>query len=98
LAGIGIATIRDYDSLTVTDASGSRRPLAAPRGDLVVIDLAAEGNYVAIRPSGTEPKVKCYISTYHPAELLHDLTTTQEEMAERIRKLSDEFRRLAAAV
>ena len=37
---------------------------------MVMLDLATEGNYVAVRPSGTEPKVKFYMFTYEPAEQL----------------------------
>ena len=33
-----------------------RNPHLDRKGDLVILDLAAEGNYVACRPSGTEPK------------------------------------------
>ena len=41
-------------------------PLDAPKGDMVIFDLAAEGNYLAVRPSGTEPKVKIYLFAYDP--------------------------------
>ena len=34
----------------------------------MILDLAAEGNYVACRPSGTEPKIKFYMFTYTPPE------------------------------
>ena len=37
-----------------------------PRGDMVILDLETEGNYLAVRPSGTEPKVKIYLFAYDP--------------------------------
>ena len=40
---------------------------------MVILDLAETGNYVAVRPSGTEPKVKFYMFAYTPAEQLADL-------------------------
>ena len=49
--------------------NGARQPsspLDAPNGDMVILDLEAEGNYVAVRPSGTEPKVKIYLFAYDP--------------------------------
>ena len=33
---------------------------------MVIIDLDEEGNYVAARPSGTEPKIKFYMFTFVP--------------------------------
>ena len=33
---------------------------------MVILDLEAEGNYLAVRPSGTEPKVKIYLFAYDP--------------------------------
>ena len=44
---------------------------------MVMLDLAAEGTYVAVRPSGTEPKVKYYMFTYEPAEQLANLEDTK---------------------
>ncbi|MGE3780138.1 MAG: phospho-sugar mutase, partial [Pirellulaceae bacterium] len=98
LAGLPVVSVRDYGQQTVRDAAGNQRRLEAPRGDMVVIDLEAAGNYVAVRPSGTEPKVKFYIFTYVPAELLHDLDTARSSMAVRIGQLSEELKAMAAAV
>jgi phosphoglucomutase/phosphomannomutase len=98
LAGLRVAAVRDYGALTITQGTGGPRPLDAPRGDMIILELEATGNYVAVRPSGTEPKVKMYLFTFVAAEQLHDLPAAQAAMAERIRLLSDEFRALAATV
>lgn len=98
LGGLNVTALRDYESLTITEESGQKRPLDAPRGDMIILDLEAEGNHVAIRPSGTEPKVKFYIFTFMPAELLHDLEATKAQMAERIRLIAEELKAEAAAV
>ncbi len=60
LGGIAVAAVRDYEALQTIHADGKKTPLSAPAGNMVVLDLASEGNYVAVRPSGTEPKVKFY--------------------------------------
>jgi phosphomannomutase len=73
LAGLAVTQIRDYQHLTVHEPGGTPRPLDGPRGDMVMLDLEAAGTYVAVRPSGTEPKVKYYMFTYEPAELLANL-------------------------
>ena len=59
-------------------------PLSGPTGDLVMLDLAADGNYVAVRPSGTEPLVKFYMFAYQPPEKIGDLDATKAEMTSRL--------------
>lgn len=84
LAGIEVAQVRDYLNQTVTPAGGVAQPLAGPRGDLVILDLAAAGNYVAVRPSGTEPKVKFYMFAYDPPRDNVDLKTIKQAQVARI--------------
>ena len=69
-----VTTIEDYDSLTTTDtATGESKPLAGPQGNMVFLQLAEPGNYVAVRPSGTEPKVKFYLFASLPPGVQADL-------------------------
>jgi phosphoglucomutase/phosphomannomutase len=98
LGGVPLAQVRDYKQLTVTPRGGQPQPLDGPPGDMVILDLAEEGNYVAVRPSGTEPKVKFYMFTYVPAEQLHDLHQTKVEMAARIKAFETDIRAFAASV
>jgi phosphoglucomutase/phosphomannomutase len=67
-------------------------PLNAPRGDMVILDFAKEGNYIAIRPSGTEPKVKIYLFAYDPPSGISDLESTKTAQAERIKAVGNDFR------
>ena len=97
LAELKLKQTRDYKNL-VTTAAGGKTPLEARAGDMVVLDLAQEGNYVAVRPSGTEPKVKFYLFTYVPAEQLHLLEMAQQEMAERLDKMEADLRAFAERV
>ena len=98
IAGMPVLAVRDYLNLTVTDAAGTTKPLAAPKGDMVILDLAETGNYIAVRPSGTEPKVKFYMFTYVPAELLANLDSAKEEMAERLKKMDADLLKVASQV
>jgi phosphoglucomutase/phosphomannomutase len=84
LAGIPVKQIRDYQSLTTTPLGGTPQPLDAPRGDMVTLDLAEEGHYIAVRPSGTEPKIKFYLFTYIPAEQLHLLDVARDDLDARL--------------
>ena len=56
-----------------------------------MIDLAATGNYVAVRPSGTEPKVKFYMFTYVAPEQLADLEMTGDQMQQRMDAIQEDL-------
>ena len=60
-----------------------------------MLDLAATGNYVAVRPSGTEPKVKFYMFTFEPAEQIANMDDTKAECAERLTKMQKDLSALA---
>jgi phosphomannomutase len=105
LGGMEVRRVWDYANLTAAVfVPNSERtdddtwPLDAPRGDMVILDLADEGHYVAVRPSGTEPKVKFYIFTFVPAEQLHLLDAARQEMDGRLAAIEADLRALADAV
>lgn len=95
LGGIKVKQVRDYQSLTTLTVGGGTAALDAPKADMVILDLAEEGNYIAVRPSGTEPKVKFYMFTYVPAEQLHNLDTTRDEMSERMQAFEQDLKNYA---
>jgi phosphoglucomutase/phosphomannomutase len=97
LGGLEVKQVRDYQALTVT-ANGKASPLDAPRGDMVVLDLGLEGNYVAVRPSGTEPKVKFYMFTYVAPELLANLDNARRDMGQRLDKIAADLKAIADQV
>jgi len=84
LAQMPIAAVRDYEKQVRYQRGGKPQPLEGPRGDMVMLDFVASGNYVAARPSGTEPKVKFYMFSYTPAEQLANLERTKQEVADRM--------------
>ncbi len=73
IGGLQIESLRDYETLTRIYPDGKREELQGPQGDMIIMDTEAAGNYVAARPSGTEPKVKFYMFTYVPADEITDL-------------------------
>lgn len=99
LGGIALSGVRDYGNLTSTKIAGGKplapQPLDAARGDMVILDLAESGNCIAVRPSGTEPKVKFYMFTFVPAEQLHNLEQTKQEMAQRMETFERDLRAYA---
>lgn len=71
------------------------QPLDGPKGDLVILDLAATGNYVACRPSGTEPKIKFYMFTFTPPEQLANLERAKSELEARLDRMESDLRKFA---
>jgi len=84
IAGLRVVRVRDYLANTFIEPGGRPKPLDGPTGDMVILDLEAEGNYVAVRPSGTEPKVKFYFFAYQPPEEGADLGAIKTALAGRI--------------
>ncbi|MEZ6149039.1 MAG: phospho-sugar mutase [Pirellulaceae bacterium] len=96
LAGIQVAAVRDYKALTTRLPDGSTRKLDALPADMVMLDLALDGNYFAVRPSGTEPKVKFYMFTSLPPEESGDLPAAKQKLAKRLSELEADIRRYVA--
>ncbi|NOY30827.1 MAG: phospho-sugar mutase [Planctomycetes bacterium] len=95
LAGSSISQARDYLSQTTTRADGTKQSLPGPQGDIVILDLEQEGNYVAIRPSGTEPKIKLYMFTFEPPEQIANLDRTKQQLIDRLDHIEAEMRAFA---
>ncbi len=96
LAGMKVVRIRDYKSLTEITPGNSPVSFVGPTGDMVMLYLAASGNYVAVRPSGTEPKVKFYMFAYEPAEQIANLEDTKAEYHERLKQIERDLSAFAS--
>ncbi|KAA5541378.1 phospho-sugar mutase [Roseiconus nitratireducens] len=98
MAGIPVTQIRDYLNQTVTNtADGKQTALDGPVGNLIIMDLADEGNYVAARPSGTEPKIKLYVFTRLATEESQDLDAAAKKLGDRLQSLESDMRAFAKA-
>lgn len=56
-----IAVVEDFKAQTSTAADGTVTALITPPSDVLKYTLA-DGSWIAVRPSGTEPKIKFYIA------------------------------------
>ncbi len=92
IAGMKVALVRDYLRSVAIAPGGEVRPLAGPVGDLLMFDLEPAGNCVAIRPSGTEPKVKFYMFAFDPPGAAGDLAATKAAQAQRLRAMEADLR------
>jgi phosphoglucomutase/phosphomannomutase len=77
LGGLPVRECRDY----------LRRQIGAvPKSDLLIFDLDPVGNRAAVRPSGTEPKLKFYLFTYEPP-VSSDLQDVKLRLSKRLSAL-----------
>ncbi len=62
IGGSPVVTIKDYDTLTATDAiSGKTVKIDMPVTSNVLQYFTEDGTKISVRPSGTEPKIKFYV-------------------------------------
>jgi phosphomannomutase len=95
MAAIDVAQVRDYlgdAAATLYQYNDAEEPLT---GDVVMLDLATAGNYVAVRPSGTEPKVKFYMFAYAPAAESQDVAVAQAMLDTRLDAMEADLRKFA---
>lgn len=97
LGGIKVSAIRDYEKGEQRTASGIVSRLDAPKADLIFFDLERKGNYIAARPSGTEPKVKFYLFGFRPAEDLNSLEDAEQDLAAQVKAISADLQKIVGA-
>jgi phosphoglucomutase/phosphomannomutase len=57
----------------------------------VILDLEG-GNYVAVRPSGTEPKVKFYMFAFDPPDPSANLDSIKSAQAKRLKAMEADLK------
>ncbi len=70
IAGRSVEVLEDLKALTRTYADGKTESIDLPASDVLIYHLSG-GARVIVRPSGTEPKLKCYyevVEPFDPAE------------------------------
>ena len=63
IAGVKVATYKDYSDGTARDAASGEVTKIALSGSNVLRFELCDGTHIVVRPSGTEPKIKVYILT-----------------------------------
>lgn len=88
LAGADLVLIKDYNSLTETDAkTGLHQPMPHQTGiekSNVLQYCTTDGTKVSARPSGTEPKIKFYFSVNEPLERKEDYDAVQAKLDKKV--------------
>ena len=98
LGGLTISSVVDYATRVRKYADGTEESVEGPVGDLVFFETEVEGNYVAARPSGTEPKIKFYMFTSMNPEESEDTDRCAEAMTGRLDGFAADMRSFADSV
>ncbi|MBE5787944.1 MAG: phospho-sugar mutase, partial [Clostridiales bacterium] len=61
LGGKKVLAVRDF-TRAIRIADGKEAPMDFPKANVLYFEIEG-GNWVCIRPSGTEPKIKLYVAT-----------------------------------
>jgi phosphoglucomutase len=63
IGGVRLTEVYDYETHEVRSlgSPGGTSPLPEPSGDMLIFHTSAPGTRFAVRPSGTEPKIKFYL-------------------------------------
>ena len=86
IAGIEIDKIDDYGKQIQLSLNGGKEKLPYPKSDVIGFTLV-DGSKIAIRPSGTEPKIKFYFSVNTTLESIDAYTETKKTLASKCQKL-----------
>jgi len=88
VAGSKPVTVLDYEGLVSTDLlTGKQTPITIGRGieaSNVIQLILADGSKVSARPSGTEPKIKFYVSVNAPLASAADFDKTFAALQEKV--------------
>ena len=79
VAGKSVVAVDDFVTRTRTEADGTKSPLDLPKTNALKIHLDG-GDWICVRPSGTEPKLKIYGASSAPT--LDDAKFKVEEYLE----------------
>ncbi|MBS1491792.1 MAG: phospho-sugar mutase [Bacteroidetes bacterium] len=91
IAGERVVRVLDYKiSLEKNSLTGSINPLRLPASDVLQFYTEA-GSKISVRPSGTEPKIKFYISVKTKLESAKDFLAAEKMLNEKIKIISEEI-------
>jgi phosphoglucomutase len=94
--GVGVTRVKNFETDTIKDVEGDE----IPKEKMSIFELE-DGTRIAVRPSGTEPKIKYYLfAQYRPKKGRLDsalLSQIKKEVAEKLDQLWDWLQKDAQA-
>ena len=84
LGGSVIDVYKDFLSLEITKADGSKEKMDMPDTSNVLQWFCTDGTKVSVRPSGTEPKIKFYLEIKDTMNSASDFPVCEQRACEKI--------------
>ena len=84
LGGSVIDVYKDFQSLELTKADGSKEKMDMPDTSNVLQWFCTDGTKVSVRPSGTEPKIKFYLEIKDTMDSASDFPACEQRACEKI--------------
>lgn len=84
IAGMSVTAVSDYKTSKTTFTDGKEEVIDLPKSNVLAFALT-DGNKVIVRPSGTEPKIKAYITA------IGDSKDSANALAQKLIEASNEF-------
>ncbi|WP_026978269.1 phospho-sugar mutase [Flavobacterium tegetincola] len=92
LGGERVIMVEDYKKSTALNLLNNEiEPLSVPKSD-VLIYYTEDGSKIAARPSGTEPKIKFYVSVNTHLDSKDDFKSTSEFLDQKIKSILDDLK------
>lgn len=92
LAGSKLLYVKDYDaSLQLEVATGKQSKMEFPRENALQL-LTEDGSLISARPSGTEPKIKFYVSVNEPLKSREEYEKVSAKLDEKINTILIELK------
>ena len=79
-----IDVYKDFQSLEITKADGSKEKMDMPDTSNVLQWFCTDGTKVSVRPSGTEPKIKFYLEIKDTMNFASDFPACEQRACEKI--------------
>ncbi len=89
--GSKVVRVEDYgQSVSTNLVTGEKTPITIPSSNVIIL-YTEDGTKVAARPSGTEPKIKFYISVKTDLETVEDYKAKEEILDAKIQRVVKEL-------
>lgn len=92
LGGSVIEITKDYQSLELTKADGSKEKIDMPETSNVLQWFCIDGTKVSVRPSGTEPKIKFYLEVKDVMNTAAEYKLCEERAEKKIEAIKKSLR------
>ena len=94
IVGEKVVLVEDYQNSKAVNyglAETTSHQLEVPQSN-VLIYYTENGTKVAARPSGTEPKIKFYISVNAPLDKVENYSQVEKELSEKVERIKSELK------